>query len=239
MTYVNATGTAGTNAVPSCMKALVRHDADRPGASLQAGSRPAWSSTAGRSTSTPPSRSRCASPSTASPARPAGEHRAHRRRRRVPGLRLTARLRDAGHRTSKAGVHTICVTGVNAASSAGADAPLGGCAKVTISHSPLGSVPSVAVRSTGVGFAGWAIDQDTTKPVTRAADGRRPRRCAADGQPGAHRPLGALPRLRHRARLVEGAAARRRACTRPASAPTTCRAPPVASTNLGCTTFRS
>lgn len=65
----------------------------------------------------------------------------------------------------KAGPHKVCVTGLNAAGSAGADAVLA-CAPVTISHNPVGSKPSVAVRSTGVAFSGWSIDQDTTKPVT-------------------------------------------------------------------------
>ncbi|MCW2543096.1 MAG: hypothetical protein JWM40_648, partial [Frankiales bacterium] len=65
----------------------------------------------------------------------------------------------------KAGVHKVCVTGINATGSTGADTVLG-CANVTISHNPVGSVPAVVVRSTGVTVSGWAIDQDSAKPVS-------------------------------------------------------------------------
>jgi peptidoglycan hydrolase-like protein with peptidoglycan-binding domain len=165
VTYLNASGTAGSNAAPSCLKAAVRHlpfgplpkfkrvpaglvvygwaldlDSTQP-ISVQVlvdGVKQGADLLAGVARTDVAA----AYPGYGTPHGYA-----------TPGLNLTA------------GVHKVCVTGINAAGSTGADTPIG-CASVTIAHNPLGSVPSVAVRSTGVAFSGWAIDQDSASPVS-------------------------------------------------------------------------
>jgi hypothetical protein len=237
VTYVNATGTAGTNAIPSCLKALVRHDPIGPAPRFKRV--PAGLVVYGWALdldSTQPISVRVSVDGVARPDQVANVTRADVAAA-YPGYGA-----PHGYATPAlnlaAGVHTICVTGINAAGSAGADAPLGGCAKVTISHNPLGSVPSVAVRSTGVGFAGWAIDQDTTKPVTvlLTIDGRGaarlPANLARTDLSARYPDYGTAHGWSKVLRLPHGL---HKACVRADNVVGT----PGAASNLGCTTFRS
>ena len=65
------------------------------------------------------------------------------------------------------GPHTVCATGVNAAGTPGADALLG-CQGVTVSHSPVGLVETVATRLGTSTVTGWALDADAVAPVAVA-----------------------------------------------------------------------
>ncbi|MCU1588559.1 MAG: hypothetical protein JWN31_2052, partial [Frankiales bacterium] len=236
VTYVNATDTAGTDAPPTCLKALVRH--------LPIGPAPRFKRVpAGLVVygwlldldTTQPIAARVVVDGVARPDQVANVAR--------PDVAAAYPGYGAPHGYAtpaidlKAGVHTVCVTGVNAAGSTGADTQIA-CAKVTISHNPVGSVPSIAVRSTGVGFAGWAIDQDTTKPVTVLL--------TIDGH-GAARLTANLARTDLSARYPDYGAAHgwakvlrlphglHKACVRADNAAGTAGA----SSSLGCTTLRS
>jgi peptidoglycan hydrolase-like protein with peptidoglycan-binding domain len=240
VTAINATGTAGTNAAPSCLKALVRHMPIGPAPKFKRV--PAGLVVYGWALDLDTSQPVAARVMVdgARPAEVPADLTANIARTDVaaayPGYgQLHGWATPALN--LKAGVHTVCATGINAAGSPGADAPLGGCAKVTISHSPVGSKPSVAVRSTGVAFSGWAIDQDTTKPVTVLVtlDGRGIARIPAD-----------LSRLDLRSRfpdygtahgwskIMKVAKGSHTVCVRGDNVAGTVGG----STNLGCTAFR-
>ena len=63
------------------------------------------------------------------------------------------------------GKHTVCMTGVNVGR--GADAAVGSCKTVTISaSSPRGAFDSAKVTGSAVAVAGWALDPDTSAPIT-------------------------------------------------------------------------
>lgn len=60
------------------------------------------------------------------------------------------------------GTYQVCVYAINVG--AGANVLLG-CRSVTTSVTPFGIIDTVQRQPGGVGFAGWAIDPDTTAPV--------------------------------------------------------------------------
>jgi hypothetical protein len=61
------------------------------------------------------------------------------------------------------GAHTVCAYGLN--EGAGGNALLG-CKNVTLRSSPLGSIDAVHSNGSGVVVSGWAIDPDTSTPIT-------------------------------------------------------------------------
>ena len=72
------------------------------------------------------------------------------------------------------GRHTICAIGINTGFGSGNSAPA--CAVVSLNFNPYGALQSVgrAANSTNLRLAGWAIDPDTTAPISVVAfvDGR-------------------------------------------------------------------
>ncbi len=84
-----------------------------------------------------------------------------------------------------AGTYNVCAYGINAPGTPGENALLG-CKSITLTQSPIGSLDVVEQNGSGVRFAGWAIDPDTSAPiavhayvtpnhgVATTADGSRP-----------------------------------------------------------------
>ena len=73
------------------------------------------------------------------------------------GFRVELQLPD--------GARSICVTGLNATGTPGAHTRVG-CRTVTVRHSPLGWLDELSSGPAGVTVGGWALDPDTTAPVT-------------------------------------------------------------------------
>jgi hypothetical protein len=74
---------------------------------------------------------------------------------------------DHGYSTSvtmAAGTHTVCVYAINVG--AGAGNPQLGCKAVAVGGSPIGRLDVVSQISGGVALQGWALDRDTTAPIT-------------------------------------------------------------------------
>jgi len=64
-----------------------------------------------------------------------------------------------------AGVHTVCVYALDSAGSG--DNPQLGCRTATVTNQvAIGSVDTVTTTATSISVAGWAIDPDTTDPIT-------------------------------------------------------------------------
>jgi len=64
------------------------------------------------------------------------------------------------------GQHTVCVVSVNAGYGSGNSAPA--CARITLNFNPFGALEKLGRRagSTDVLVTGWAIDPDSTKPIS-------------------------------------------------------------------------
>ena len=71
------------------------------------------------------------------------------------------------------GTHTVCAYGLNAAGTVGSNSRVG-CHTVTVRHTPVGALETVASGLGGVHVVGWAIDPDVAGPVTAQVlvDGR-------------------------------------------------------------------
>jgi hypothetical protein len=71
------------------------------------------------------------------------------------------------------GTHSVCVTAHNTGYGSDVAFP---CRKVTLSFTPRAAITSVTPTSTGATIRGWALDPDTTDPITVAiaADGGTP-----------------------------------------------------------------
>jgi hypothetical protein len=73
---------------------------------------------------------------------------------------------DHGYHASlslPSGRHTVCAYGIN--TGPGANTTLG-CRTVTLPSDPLGSLDVVRTGSGGIGVRGWAIDPDSTSPIS-------------------------------------------------------------------------
>jgi hypothetical protein len=67
--------------------------------------------------------------------------------------------------SASAGRHTVCVYALDSAGSG--DNPQLGCRTVNVTNQvPIGSVDNVSATATSISVAGWAIDPDTTDPIT-------------------------------------------------------------------------
>ena len=63
------------------------------------------------------------------------------------------------------GLHTVCVYALD--STGGGNNPQLGCRTVNVTnHVPIGSVDTVTTTASSISVAGWALDPDTTDPIT-------------------------------------------------------------------------
>ncbi|MDX6267254.1 MAG: hypothetical protein QOD70_1994, partial [Frankiales bacterium] len=84
--------------------------------------------------------------------------------------------------TVPAGLHRFCVTATNGAGTPGKDAQLG-CPLLQVSPAPVGALETVQQVLGTVHVSGWALDPDSTSPVSVQVrvDGGSPRALTASG----------------------------------------------------------
>ena len=164
LVYVNLTGTPGSNTAPTCRSLVVRHSPI--GAAPTATRYPAGVVLRGWGLdldTTAPITVRVMVDGTKVVELPASSGRADVAAA-YPGY-------GTGHGYATAplsmteGSHRVCVVGVNATSTPGADTQLG-CTSVTVSHGVTGAITKTDIWPDRMAVYGWALDRDSTQPVT-------------------------------------------------------------------------